>query len=89
MSKENITVLKVVIAIAPVFISCLVVAMQWGVVTTRMDGFEINLKEVINGIESKDVKTAAAVDKINDTMVEIQKEMSFIKGEMKNKRGSN
>ncbi len=83
MTNKNENALKIVGMFAPLFVSCVLLAAQWGSVTTKMQIFETSLKEVVKNMEKTDEKTAAAIQKSNDTLVELQKDMAFVRGEMK------
>ncbi len=56
----------------PIVFSAIALAVHWGVVTTRLSYFESRLKEVIQ-----------SVDKQGDTLTQVQKDVSFIKGKIK------
>lgn len=56
----------------PIVFSAVAIAIQWGVVTTRLTYFETRLKEVIQSTEKQ-----------SDTLTQVQKDISFIKGKIK------
>lgn len=58
--------------VVPIFVSFVALAVQWGVVSTKLAQVETRLTEVIR-----------AQDKQADTLTSVQKDISFIKGKMK------
>ena len=72
MTNKNENLLKKTIALSPLFVSCVLLAAQWGSVTTKMELFGNTLRQVID-----------SVDKTNDSLNDLQNDMAYIKGKMK------
>jgi len=69
-SKENLY--RALAIIVPVGMSFFVLAMQWGIVTTKLDLFENRINELIN-----------AKEKHADILAKVRQDVAFIKGKMK------
>ena len=55
----------------PIGISFLMIAVQWGAITTKLNVFEDQIKMLIKANEKSD-----------DTLIQVQKDVAFIKGKM-------
>lgn len=80
---KNEKLILIIGAIAPLFVSCVLLGVQWGSVTNQMQTFENNLQRVIDNVDKTDRRTASAIEKTNDTLVELQKDMAYVRGKMK------
>lgn len=83
MTKSNESLVKSISTLAPLFISCVLLAVQWGSVTTTMEVFERSLNKVIDSVEKTDLRTATAIEKTNAALVKLQNDMAYIRGELK------
>lgn len=72
MNKPNDNKFKIIGTIAPLFVSCVLLAAQWGSVTNQMGVFEKTQE-----------KQTDLIEKTNDALVGLKTDISYIKGQMK------
>jgi len=82
MATKNESILKMLGALSPLFVSIVLIAAQWGSVNTKMEVFEKSLTKVIDNVEKRDQRTAEAIEKTNGTLIKLQNDMAYIKGKM-------
>jgi len=71
MNKQNTGILKIIGAIAPLVISCILLSVQWGVVTTKLNIFGDRME-----------KMEQANEKVTDTMIKISNDVARMKGKI-------
>ncbi len=77
------TVIKYMGIFAPLFISCILLAVQWGSVTTKISSFEDSLRRMIDTAQETDRRQSMAIEKTKDSLNQLQTDMAYIRGKLK------
>jgi len=69
--KSRETTYRIIGMMIPIVISFAAIAVQWGVVTTKLDSFQASINNLIK-----------AKDKHSDMLRDVQQDVAFIKGKI-------
>ena len=83
MAPKNESLLKFCGAIAPLFVSCILLAAQWGSVTNKLENFEDRLNNIVDYQDKKDERMTRTMEKTIDALSGLKSDLSFVKGNMK------
>lgn len=85
MTKKTETTLKILAAIAPLFVSCILLAAQWGAVNAEMLSLredlsetKQDLKEAESRWDQRHEKTLLLLEKTSDSMTQLQIDVARI-----------